>query len=77
MNRKPLLPATGTEVGGAFLTASLLQPQAPSTFSTPALGANLALMDAGGNVSPHSSGEPFTGWVHAAGVPRTVRSVYT
>ncbi len=29
----------GTEIGGGFLSGSLLQPQAPSAFSTPTLGA--------------------------------------
>lgn len=33
----PLCPA-GTEIAGSFLTGSPLQPQAPSTFSTPAIG---------------------------------------
>ena len=33
----PSLPA-GTEIAGSFLTGSPLQPQAPSTFSTPAIG---------------------------------------
>ena len=28
----------GTEIAGSFLTGSPLQPQAPSTFSTPAIG---------------------------------------
>ena len=29
----------GTEIGGGFLAGSLLQPQSPAAFSTPALGA--------------------------------------
>ena len=36
---KPVLELCGgTELGGAFISGSLLQPQAPSTFSTPTLG---------------------------------------
>lgn len=34
----------GTEIGGGFLTGSLLQPQTPATFSTPALGTRLFLL---------------------------------
>lgn len=32
------LPYPGTEIAGSFLTGSPLQPQAPATFSTPAVG---------------------------------------
>lgn len=35
----------GTEIGGAFLTGSMLQPASPSTFSTPALCTRLVLLD--------------------------------
>eukprot|EP00891_Asterochloris_glomerata_P007518 jgi/Astpho2/7518/Aster-02084 len=35
----------GTEIGGGFLTGTLLQAQAPSHFSTPTIGARLALLD--------------------------------
>lgn len=34
----PLSRLAGTEIAGSFLTGSPLQPQAPSTFSTPAIG---------------------------------------
>lgn len=34
----------GTEIGGAFLTGVLVQPQSASTFSTPALGVRLVLL---------------------------------
>ena len=34
----------GTEIGGGFLAGSLLQAQAPSTFSTPTLGAHTCLI---------------------------------
>eukprot|EP00798_Chlamydomonas_sp_ICE-L_P028925 gene28926-32118_t len=44
----------GTEIGGAFLSGSLLQPQSPSAFSTPALGVNLVLLGPEGQQCPHS-----------------------
>jgi acyl-coenzyme A synthetase/AMP-(fatty) acid ligase len=39
----------GTEIGGGFVTGSLLQPQALSAFSTPAMGCNLFILDSSGN----------------------------
>ncbi|NOY28539.1 MAG: AMP-binding protein [Oligoflexia bacterium] len=38
----------GTEIGGGYITGSLLQPQAPATFSTPAVGTDLVLIDDSG-----------------------------
>eukprot|EP00850_Spirogloea_muscicola_P021239 SM000241S08528 [mRNA] locus=s241:108591:114170:- [translate_table: standard] len=38
----------GTEIGGAFLTGSLLQPQALAAFSTPAMGCRLYILDQSG-----------------------------
>ena len=38
----------GTEIGGGYITGSLLQPQAPSTFSTPAMGCAFHLIDEAG-----------------------------
>ncbi len=35
----------GTEIGGGFLGGTLVQPQAPSHFSTPTIGCRLALLD--------------------------------
>jgi len=35
----------GTELGGAYLTATVVQPNAPATFSTPALGTSLVVLD--------------------------------
>lgn len=32
------LPCAGTELGGAYFSGSPLQPQSPSTFSTPTVG---------------------------------------
>ncbi len=43
----------GTEIGGGFLSGTLLQPQAPSTFSTPTVGTRLALLTADGRQSLH------------------------
>lgn len=34
----------GTEIGGAYLTGSVLQPASPGTFTTPALGLDLVLI---------------------------------
>lgn len=47
----------GTEVGGGYLTGSPLQPQAPSTFSTPALGLDVVLLDE--NNQPADTGEVY------------------
>lgn len=46
----------GTELGGAFMSCTLVQPQAPSTFSGPVLGSQLVLLARGGGLSPH--GDP-------------------
>jgi acetyl-CoA synthetase len=35
----------GTEIGGAYLTGTVLQPASPATFSTPALGVDLVILD--------------------------------
>lgn len=34
----------GTEIGGGFLSGSMLQPQAPATFSTPTMGSRPVVM---------------------------------
>jgi acetyl-CoA synthetase len=41
----------GTELGGAYLTATVVQPNAPATFSTPALGCDLVILDEDGTVA--------------------------
>ena len=38
----------GTEIGGGYITGTLIQPSAPSTFSTPALGIDVQILDADG-----------------------------
>ncbi|XP_073010804.1 probable acyl-activating enzyme 17, peroxisomal [Typha latifolia] len=42
----------GTEIGGAFVSGSLLQAQALAAFSTPAMGCRLFILDADGNPLP-------------------------
>jgi len=46
----------GTEVGGGYLTGTVLQPCAPGTFTTPALGMDIVLLDGG---KPADRGEVF------------------
>lgn len=47
----------GTEIGGAYITGTLVQPCAPATFSTPALGLDIAICDEEGY--PADKGEVF------------------
>ncbi len=47
----------GTEIGGAYVTGTRVQPAAPSTFTTPALGLDFLLFDDDGN--PTDNGEVF------------------
>ena len=47
----------GTEIGGGFITGTLIQPAAPSTFTTPALGSDLVILDAEGEHT--DNGEVF------------------
>jgi acetyl-CoA synthetase len=47
----------GTEIGGAYITGTVIQPVAPSTFSTPALGSDLIILDEQGR--PSDRGEAF------------------
>jgi acetyl-CoA synthetase len=35
----------GTEIGGGYITGTLVQPASPATFTTPALGLNFYLLD--------------------------------
>jgi acetyl-CoA synthetase len=46
----------GTEIGGGYVTSTVLDPCVPSLFSTPALGIDLVLVDEG---RPGDSGEVF------------------
>ncbi len=47
----------GTEIGGAYITSTLVQPSVPATFTTPALGLDLAIVDEEGQ--PSNKGEVF------------------
>ena len=47
----------GTEIGGGYVTGTRVQPAAPSTFTTPALGLDFLLCDDEGN--PVDNGEVF------------------
>ena len=50
----------GTEIGGGYLTGSVVQPVAPATFTTPTLGTELRFCDeASGQLAPAQSGEVF------------------
>jgi acetyl-CoA synthetase len=47
----------GTEIGGAYLTGTVVQPCIPSAFSTPALGIDVVVLDESGQ--PAETGEAF------------------
>jgi len=47
----------GTEIGGAYVTGTVVQPCIPSTFTTPALGMDFVLLDESGQ--PANKGEVF------------------
>ena len=47
----------GTEIGGAYVTGTRVQPAAPSTFTTPALGVDFLLFDENGELT--RNGEVF------------------
>lgn len=45
-NYKPVIEyCGGTEIGGGFVTGSLLQRQSLAAFSTPAMGCSLFIID--------------------------------
>jgi acetyl-CoA synthetase len=48
----------GTEIGGSYLSSTLMQPNVPSMFSTPVLGSQLFLLDADGVAIEHSEYKP-------------------
>jgi acetyl-CoA synthetase len=55
-NNKPVIEyCGGTEIGGAYITGTLLQPAIPATFTTPALGMDFILFDEQGK--PAHKGE--------------------
>lgn len=47
----------GTEIGGGYVTGTVVQPAAPATFSTPALGTDLVILNEQGQ--PADRGELF------------------
>jgi acetyl-CoA synthetase len=47
----------GTEIGGGYITGTLVQPSSPATFSTPALGLDVVILDE--NASEVDNGELF------------------
>ncbi|HUR68336.1 MAG TPA: AMP-binding protein [Candidatus Thermoplasmatota archaeon] len=50
----------GTEIGGGHLTGTVVQPQGPATFSTPALGLDVTILDEHGReVEENAMGEIF------------------
>jgi acetyl-CoA synthetase len=47
---KPIIEyCGGTEIGGAYITGTVVQPCAPATFSTPALGLDVIILDENGD----------------------------
>ncbi|MEM9265570.1 MAG: AMP-binding protein [Cyanobacteria bacterium P01_F01_bin.13] len=55
---KPIIEyCGGTEIGGGYITGTLVQPAYPSTFSTPALGLAVVILDDHGH--PSDVGEAF------------------
>jgi acetyl-CoA synthetase len=45
-NHKPIIEyCGGTEIGGGYVTSTLIQTNIPSTFSTPALGSEFVILD--------------------------------
>jgi len=57
-NNKPVVEyCGGTEIGGGYVTSTLIQTNIPSTFSTPALGSAFVIMDENGQQS--DKGEIF------------------
>jgi acetyl-CoA synthetase len=47
----------GTEIGGGYITGTVIQPCIPATFTTPALGLDVVILDLEGN--PSDRGEAF------------------
>lgn len=57
-NHKPIIEyCGGTEIGGGYITSTVVQENIPSTFSTQALGGEFVLMDS--DNKPTDSGELF------------------
>ncbi|HIK17868.1 MAG TPA: AMP-binding protein [Leptolyngbyaceae cyanobacterium M33_DOE_097] len=55
---KPIIEyCGGTEIGGGYITGTLLQPCVPATFTTPALGLDFVILDA--DDRPTNKGEGY------------------
>ncbi|MCH8823819.1 MAG: AMP-binding protein [Planctomycetes bacterium] len=55
---KPIIEyCGGTEIGGGYITGTMVQPASPATFSTPALGLGLVILDEQGEQA--EAGELF------------------
>jgi acetyl-CoA synthetase len=55
---KPIIEyCGGTEIGGAYITGTMVQPAAPATFTTPALGLDFVILDDNGYFT--NRGEAF------------------
>jgi acetyl-CoA synthetase len=55
---KPIIEyCGGTEMGGGYMTGTVIQPCIPATFTTPALGLDIVILDVDGN--PSDRGEAF------------------
>jgi acetyl-CoA synthetase len=55
---KPIIEyCGGTEVGGGYVAATMVQPNAPSTFTTPCMGLDFVILDESGQ--PANLGEAF------------------
>lgn len=56
VNYKPIIEyCGGTEIGGAYITSTLIEPNAPSTFTTPAMGLDFVILNEEGQ--PANTGE--------------------
>ncbi len=55
---KPIIEyCGGTEIGGAYISGTVVQPCVPATFTTPALGLDLVILDEDGQLA--EQGEAF------------------
>jgi acetyl-CoA synthetase len=55
---KPIIEyCGGTELAGGYVSATILQPNAPSTFTTPCMGVDFLILDEAGE--PANQGEAF------------------
>ena len=61
----------GTEIGGGYITGTVVQPASPATFTTPALGLDLVLLDEVGRGGRRGRGRRG---VPGAALDRSLRS---